>query len=173
MQSLFFLVFNGHKLHCLLESLDLSWKMEPTFWSNSSEHGITVPGNRHLCSPLVPESCSEHKENPVDDEDHADGYEVFSYEAQRMIPVLLSPVLFLGRVIYSPISSSLRRLQTSAAQPSRARLAHELMLGPGPTGRATHQTRPRLRLGFFLAREAEAEGASQVLNLCPAESNQT
>ncbi|GJN00994.1 hypothetical protein PR202_ga18224 [Eleusine coracana subsp. coracana] len=35
-------------------------------------------GNHYLCSPLVPGSCSEHKENPADHE-QADGHDILLY----------------------------------------------------------------------------------------------
>ncbi|TKW19551.1 hypothetical protein SEVIR_4G027600v4 [Setaria viridis] len=36
-------------------------------------------GNNYLCSPLVPDSCSEQKGNPVDHEEHTDGHDVVLY----------------------------------------------------------------------------------------------
>ncbi|CAN6202646.1 unnamed protein product [Urochloa humidicola] len=36
-------------------------------------------GNNYLCSPLVPESCSEQQGNPVDREEHTDGQDIVLY----------------------------------------------------------------------------------------------
>ncbi|RCV20101.1 hypothetical protein SETIT_4G028800v2 [Setaria italica] len=79
-----------------LESLDLSWNqlsgaisqsmaslhllshlnvLQQSFW----EDPYIYAGNNYLCSPLVPDSCSEQKGNPVDHEEHTDGHDVVLY----------------------------------------------------------------------------------------------
>jgi hypothetical protein len=60
---------------------NLSGKIPPgsQLQTLGDEDPYIYAGNSYLCSPLVLDSCSGHKENPVDHEEHKDGHDVLLY----------------------------------------------------------------------------------------------
>ncbi|CAL5050736.1 unnamed protein product [Urochloa decumbens] len=67
--------------HLNMSYNNLSGKVPPgsQFQTLGDQDPYIYAGNKYLCNPLVPESCSEQQRNPVDHEEHMDGHDVVLY----------------------------------------------------------------------------------------------